>query len=85
MSRWTFSILGDSQVLMTLLPGICHPLLAAHVQDVPLVPLPHPSWAKTFPVMNQQERMLPASGQWQQPSSSPRDNEAAVGLGARYA
>lgn len=34
---------------MTLLPGTCHPLLAAHVQDVPPVPLPHPSWAQNIP------------------------------------
>lgn len=37
--------------------------------------------------MNQQERMLPDLGQWQQQqaSPSPRDNEAAVGCGTRYA
>lgn len=37
--------------------------------------------------MNQQERMLPASGQWrrQKPGSSPRDNEAAVDQDTRYA
>ena len=42
-----------------------HPWLP-QPQMSPQWPCPTPTGPKEFPVMNQQERMLPALGQWQQ-------------------
>lgn len=75
------------QVTLTLLPETwVHPWLLMSKMS-PQWPCPTRPGPKTFPGMNQQERMLPASGQWQrqQPGSSPRDNEAAVDQDTRYA
>lgn len=83
----------DRQVALTILPETwVHPWLLVSKMSSP--PSHHPQWPcparpgpKTFPRMNQQERMLPASGQWQRqkPGSSPWDNEAAVDQDTRYA
>lgn len=75
------------QVTITLLPETwVHPWLLMSKMS-PQWPCPTPPGPKTFPGMNQQERMLPAPGQWQrqQPGSSHRDNEAAVDQDTRYA
>lgn len=53
-------------------------------QMSPKCPCPTPTGPRAFPVVNQRERMLPALGQWQQPSPSSRGSEAAVGGGVRY-
>lgn len=77
----------DSQVTLTMLPETwVHPWMLMSKMS-PQWPYPTRPGPKTFPRMNQQERMLPASGQWrrQKPGSSPRDNEAAVDQDTRYA
>lgn len=63
--------MGDSQVTVTRLWEDYCPPLAAHVPDVPPVPPPRPIRAQSIPCMNQQERMLPALGQWQRSSLAP--------------
>lgn len=77
----------DSKVILTMLPETwVHPWMLMSKMS-PQWPYPTRPGPKTFPRMNQQERMLPASGQWrrQKPGSSPRDNEAAVDQDTRYA
>lgn len=82
MARWTFLTPGGQPGHTDPAAGGLLSALATHVPDVPPVPPPRPNRVQSIPGMNQQERMLPALGQRQQPSPTHGDSEAAVGWGA---